>query len=238
LDSGKGLIATLITIAIFSVVGEFIRQRFRYTLRQLLIAITVIAVFVGFFSQSLWQARKQQQVVATVIRSGGSVTYESDDSGGGWFQTDSGIVLPSWLQSVLGEDVFKNVALVSLHGSSVRDSDLQPFGDALKELRKLYLSNTQITNAGLVHLKGLTNLDTLILTNTKITDAGLVHLKDLTNLIWLDLSHTQITDAGLEHLKELTNPLYLNLNFTQLTDEGVKKLRQALPNCTIDYLLQ
>ena len=37
----------------------------------------------------------------------------------------------------------------------------------------LNLGSTQITDAGLEHLKGLTSLTTLYLANTKITDAGL-----------------------------------------------------------------
>ena len=38
------------------------------------------------------------------------------------------------------------------------------------------------TDAGLVHLKGLTNLRRLWLRNTKIIDGGLEHLKGLTSL--------------------------------------------------------
>ena len=37
-----------------------------------------------------------------------------------------------------------------------------------------------------------------------MTDAGLVHLKGLTQLQWLDLAETKVTDAGLVHLKGLT----------------------------------
>ena len=39
---------------------------------------------------------------------------------------------------------------------------------------------------------------------TQVTDAGLEHLKGLTQLQGLSLSGTQVTDAGLEHLKGLT----------------------------------
>ena len=39
--------------------------------------------------------------------------------------------------------------------------------------------NTTVSNDGLVHLKGLTKLQTLYLVNTRITDAGLVHLEGL-----------------------------------------------------------
>ena len=39
------------------------------------------------------------------------------------------------------------------------------------------LNYTQITDAGLVHLKGLTSLTTLGLSETQITDAGLAEIK-------------------------------------------------------------
>ena len=50
------------------------------------------------------------------------------------------------------------------------------------------LVDHQITDAGLVHLKGMTNLKQLDLSRTQITDAGLVHLAGLTKLQQLDLS--------------------------------------------------
>ena len=78
----------------------------------------------------------------------------------------------------------------------------------------------------------MTNLETLSLVNTQITDAGLQHLKGLTKLRELRL-YTQITDAGLEHLEGLTNLESLFLGGTHLTDEGVKQLGKALPNCDI-----
>ncbi len=209
LDNGKGLVATLITIATCLILGEFVRQRCRYSLRQLLIAITLIAIFLGFFSQSLLQARKQRQVVATINQLGGVVLYKIDDHGDGWSQTESVVLLPSWLPSVLGEDVFANVGHVDLDGRSVRDADLQPFGDVFKDLEHLTLNNTQITDAGLEHLKGLSNLFFLRLNSTQITDVGLVHIEGLTKLRWLDLGNTKVS-AG-----------------------GVKKLQQALPNCQI-----
>jgi len=69
----------------------------------------------------------------------------------------------------------------------------------------LILYGPRVTDAALVHLKGLTSLKSLSLWATQVTDAGLVHLKGLTNIITLDLTETQITGDGLEHLKGLTN---------------------------------
>ena len=102
----------------------------------------------------------------------------------------------------------------------------------LTNLQWLSLTDTQITDAGLVHLKDLTNLTTLYLPK-QITDAGLVHLKGLTNLEELDLSGTQITDAGLVHLKGFTNLQTLLIAGTEVTDAGIAELQKALPNCTI-----
>ncbi len=92
----------------------------------------------------------------------------------------------------------------------------------------------RITDAGLMHLTGLTNLQDLTLSSTKITDAGLVHLKGLTKLETLNLNFCrQITDAGLVHIKGMTKLETLNLMQTQVTDAGVAELQQALPNCKI-----
>jgi hypothetical protein len=41
----------------------------------------------------------------------------------------------------------------------------------------LSLANTDVTDKGLVHIKGLTNLTVLRLQQTKITDAGIAELK-------------------------------------------------------------
>ena len=48
---------------------------------------------------------------------------------------------------------------------------------------------TQITDAGLTHLKDLTGLQELGLTGTRITDEGLADLKDLTGLASHIVSH-------------------------------------------------
>ena len=71
------------------------------------------------------------------------------------------------------------------------------------------------------------------LSGTKVTDAGLVHLKGLTNLRWLDLGDTNVTDAGLVHLKGLTKLERLDLWSTKVSATGFKELQKALPNCQI-----
>ena len=56
---------------------------------------------------------------------------------------------------------------------------------------------------------------------TLITDAGLVHLKEMTNLQGLNLNDCRnITDAGLVHLKGLINLKNLNLYDTKSPTRG------------------
>ena len=77
----------------------------------------------------------------------------------------------------------------------------------LTQLLQLELCGSSVTDAGLVHLEGMTKLCYLDLRRTQVTDAGLVHLKGMTKLCYLDLSHTQVTDAGLVPLSGSDQPL-------------------------------
>jgi hypothetical protein len=65
----------------------------------------------------------------------------------------------------------------------------------------LNLAETAITDAGLIHLRGLTGLCKLVLWGTRVTDAGLVHLSASVGLRELDLEYTQVSPAGVEALR-------------------------------------
>jgi serine/threonine protein kinase/Leucine-rich repeat (LRR) protein len=92
-------------------------------------------------------------------------------------------------------------------------------------------SNQKVNNAGLTHLKGLTNLTVLDLRSTHVSDAGLEHLKGLLKLRVLILSGTRVNDAGLVHLKRLSDLTELELVQTGVSDGGLKNL-EGLTNLT------
>ena len=98
----------------------------------------------------------------------------------------------------------------------------------LSQLRILGLPGPRVTDAGLAHLEGLTRLEALRLSDTQVTDSGLVHLEGLSKLRVLSLSGTQVTDAGLAHLRGLSQIERLWMCETQVTDAGLAHLR-ALP---------
>jgi len=120
-----------------------------------------------------------------------------------------------------------NQGRLNLSHTQVTDAGLVHL-KGLTKLGYLDLRHTQVTDAGLVHLKGLTKLGQLCLDNTQITDAGLAHLKGLTNLFHLQLADTSITDAGLESLKGMTLLTTLNLDNTEVTDDGVAELQKGI----------
>lgn len=116
--------------------------------------------------------------------------------------------------------------------SKVTDAGLVHLA-GLTNLVTLTLDSTKVTDDGLEHLEGLTNLEQLTLTGTDVTDVGLEHLMELNNLELLSLGSTKVTDAGLEHFKSLTNLKTLSLGSTSVTSAGVQKLRSDLPQCAI-----
>ena len=95
------------------------------------------------------------------------------------------------------------------------------------------LADTQVTDAGLAHLAGLTGLKHLVLNGTAITGPGLAHLTGLPALKSLHLGGTQVTAAGLVHFQKMPALRHLGLSWyfssDRLTDADMANLREALP---------
>jgi len=107
----------------------------------------------------------------------------------------------SWLRIVLGNDFFDRVTYVNFGNTEITDAELTCL-HGLSRLRTLDLRNTEITDSGLKQIAGLTSVRHLFLDNTPVTDAGLEHLKRL-YLEWLTLRGTPgITERGMEEFKE------------------------------------
>jgi len=95
----------------------------------------------------------------------------------------------------------------------------------LKNLRRLYLGDTNVSDFGLKHVKEFKGLEALNLSGTGVGDAGLEYLKELSQLRDLLLDHTQVTGAGLEHLKGLVKLQSLYLHTTKIDDAGLENLK-------------
>jgi hypothetical protein len=210
------------------------RRWFQFSVRALLVFVTLCAIPCSWIAVKLQQARRQREGVAAIEKLGGTVLYDWQtelDAKGQYNNQRPG---PKWLRTVLGDDFFQSVYAVDLTDTRVRDKDLGKL-KGWSKLEELQIDGTRVTDAGLEHLKDLGRLRTLSLGLTGVTDAGLENLKGLNLLRMLSLDATHVTDTGLEHLKRLSQLEKLFLGDTRITDAGVKKLQQALPNCKIEH---
>ncbi len=194
------------------------RRWFQFSLRSLLIFITMLAIGAGLLSQRIARKRKEWDAVQAILKLGASVRFDRDIS-------DANATGPSWLRGFLGKNFFTEVVSVNLSHVQPENEGLASIKE-LPELVQLHLANCRITDSGLENLERLTHLQQLDLTGTYITDAGLPRLKQLTNLRWLWLDNTKVTDAGLANLKGLTRLQRLNLEWTYVTDAGLVHLRE------------
>ncbi|WP_339907125.1 hypothetical protein [Symmachiella dynata] len=141
--------------------------------------------------------------------------------------TEPGIVRPFWIPDAVDDEYLE----LFLRGTGVWLSDTQVSDAGLKylhgltNLRELDLRNTQVTDAGLEQLRGLTKLVELSLAMTQVSDEGFQKLRGLTKLRYLDLRNTQVGDEGLAHLPGATKLENLWLDDTQVSDAGVDHLR-------------
>jgi Leucine-rich repeat (LRR) protein len=175
------------------------RRWCQFSLKSLLVAMTLLCIGPGgYVAYEQRKAREQKAAVLAIEAAGGEVQYG-----------DQGIPRSAIMRQILGDESFDNVWLVSFN-------------------------DTPATDADLVHFSQMKNLKELWLFNTQVTDSGLAHLADLRSLTFLSLGNTQVTDVGLVHIAGLTRLEYVWLGNTLVTDDGAAKLRKALPNCLVN----
>ena len=158
-----------------------------------------------------------------------------------------------------GLDPFVSLESLDMSYSTFSNNSMAGL-ENMRNLRRLYLRDTSVTDEGLKHLAGLTKLEELDLYGVKVTDRGIAYLKDLKELRKLILLGAPITDesipvfAGMTHLRELN--LYrsrvtnsglarlgalhelsaVDLRYSRVTSGGVEALKAAVPACEIEFV--
>jgi hypothetical protein len=212
----------------------WLRRRFRISVRGLSVVVLIIGAGLGWI---VHPARIQREAVAAIRKDGGAALYDWEWKNGA-FQRDGKPSAPKWLVDSLGVDYFGHAVCVSVRqpGST---STLSNVG-RLSRLEHLSLHGPFVTDSGLAHLKGLTDLSHLNIGDSevdcsttithigtaRVTDAGMPYLKGLTKLSFLDLNGTQVSDTGLENLAGLSKLEVLRLGDTLVTDSGLAHLKR------------
>jgi len=216
------------------------RRRFRFSLAMLLLVVTTICIVLGWYAS---KAHRQFRAVMKLRQLEATVIYDYDVE-------DREPTGPKWIRELLGPDAFDRVVIVEFQKPQlIGDDEAQWLAD-LPDLKRLWLHETRVTDAGLAHLSDLHELDDLVIYGTAITDEGFRHLRDLRKLARLNMqglpvgdgafshlallinletlhaSHTKVTDKGLATLANLTQLEVLDLSGTRITDTGLAHLKR------------
>ena len=151
------------------------RRWYQCSLRTLLVLMLLACIGMGWIAMKRQQARKEREAVEAIRQLDGLFGETVDLKGEPRRQA-------SWRKKLLGDDVGVDYDLVVL-----------------------------TNDAAMAYLKDLTRLRTLVLYGRKVTDAGMKHLNGLTQLHGLDFegpdwcpgwsgySLTHVGDSGFAH---------------------------------------
>jgi sugar lactone lactonase YvrE len=147
---------------------------------------------------------------------------------------------PDWLRAYAGDDalaVFVRIVELDLNertdghkapdpkklSDRVNDETLKLLADQ-RDLRRLELSGTAVTSAGLVHLKDLTNLEHLNVCLTAVDDEGLAYLANLKNMRRMAVCSSKVTGSGFQHLTGMKQLESINLHSSPASDAGLEAI--------------
>jgi Leucine-rich repeat (LRR) protein len=168
-------------------------------------------------------------------------------------------VTTQWIQDHGGTaktDAQGRIVEANFRGSWIHDSDLA-YVATLRDLLRLDLSHTRITDPGFRDLKALPKvtelnlyyaeqigdgalaivknwrtLKRLNLRGTKITDAGVAQLAEHPALEAIDVGFSLFTDGGFEHLTSMPNLREVAAGGNKVTDTGLNAVR-LMPNLRV-----
>jgi internalin A len=120
--------------------------------------------------------------------------------------------------------------LIIVPGDDVTDAGVAHLA-GLKRLRLLLITNSKLTDDGLISFGSLADMEWLLIEGQGFSDQGLAHVRGMTRLKLLALTeprqrkrHPRITDDGLKALAGMTELSKVMLHVSQVSDEGIDRL--------------
>ena len=163
------------------------RRWYQFSLRTLIIVVTLACVVMGVLVVPVHRARQQRATIETLRELGWVVTCHPTPSG------------HAWQRKLFGDETFIDaVAVDSPPGAS---DDAVALLGRMPRLERVFVSGEEVTDAGVRHLASLRNLKTVCLSGTNVGDEGVKRFGSLEELEQLYLTHTQVTDQGLRQLE-------------------------------------
>ena len=124
----------------------------------------------------------------------------------------------------------KRLRILEISKSKMTDASLEAIGK-LTSLEELRIGGEGFSDRGLQKLGGLTRLNFLSLGEGShhISDAGLLFLRNMKELELLDLRGWDVSDDGIATLRELKNLKTVYISLSKDEEERRKKLQGLLP---------
>jgi hypothetical protein len=209
----------------------------RFSLRTLLVVMTLLCVWVGIRANA---GRRQREAVEAIKSAGGTVVYDyqyvprAKPTGLPLFDYrvdfDAQPPISFWLRMALGDDCFRTVVAVYFNDPkpNIAKAEFDQIA-ALPALRQFVLGPDQpgwkIEGSDLAALAEPNQLEVLQLFGTHVTGDMLAQLHSLTKLTAVTISNSDFDDAAMEQIGKMTNLRSLDLDGTEVTDAGIRQLR-------------
>ena len=221
--------------------------RIQFSLRTLLVAVTIGGLGFGAFAVLLQRVRSQQRVVRELSEMKAHVYYDYQEASLGRYQPWP--VPDGWMVPLLGIDWFHSVVAVEFFGPEFTDESLDSLWK-LPHLRSVSIVDSGISVKGLASLHECDSLRSLcVMSSCQPGENGCIpdmnggdvarEVARFKRLEILAIMDTAISDNGLRHLEQLSHLQQLTLSGPALqrprfTKRGMKRLQEALPDCSID----
>jgi hypothetical protein len=210
---------------------------------MLLVVIVMIALPIGWWVN---RGRGQRRVADAIRAAGGWVTYDHEYiqylKGNPGRRSEPSA--PRWLRSVLGDDLFQDIAYVNLVydvrapgampiGGGVRDDRLTSLISQLPRLWEFTARDGQVTDAGMGVIARSPSLARLELLQPHVTDTGIELLRGNRQIARITISNALsrppwgLTDRSLAAFASMPNLVELNLVGHCFSDGG----RELLQEC-------
>jgi hypothetical protein len=180
------------------------RWRFQYSLRSLLIFVTVVGVLCGWLGRFILRVQHQRSVVTQIKALGGRVNYDYQVAGMRDRSHSPPPPGPGFIRWIFGDDVFANVEAVLFSSEhQLKDEDVAILKE-LPHLKYVSLYGPGITDNGIEVVCHVPEIQALQIDRTGVTDAAISFIGRLPQLRFLDLWQNQgVTDISA--VGEMTN---------------------------------
>lgn len=125
------------------------------------------------------------------------------------------------------------IEISAVNAANFGDAQMALLAPLSEQIAWLKLGGTKITDVSLKEIAKLKNLNKLYLEHTGITDAGIAQIKNLPYLEYINLVATKVTDSGLKDIVTMKGLRSVYLWQSAVTDSAVAQAGKQHPGLMI-----